>query len=130
MRNRYWPNFAAVVTFLACGCGGASSITQEQFNAIADATEILATVKDKPSAQAARQKLQPVAARLREMSKKQAEMVKAGNWKDPTSEEQKQLTAALAGYAIETPRLNKTNVEGAGDLIWLLTTAMGGLPEK
>jgi len=114
--------------FLLCGCAGGNPVIEEQTGAFGEAADILSGVKDKASAQAAQVKLLPVLVRLREAHKKQAELVKAGSWRDPTSDEMKRLTAAMGRYAIETKRLQQNKVDGAGDLIWMITTATAGLP--
>jgi uncharacterized protein YcfL len=119
---------ALLTAFLICGCSGSNPVIQEQTSAYREAADVLSGVKDKASAQAALARLQPVAARLREAQKKQVELAKAGSWRDPSADEQKQLVAAVGRYTIEAKRLQLSKVDGAGDLLWLITTATAGLP--
>ena len=114
-----------------CGCGSSNvSPVDEQADAVSDAADILATIKDKASAQLAKPKVEAVAARLRVAQKKRAEMVSAGNWKEPSEADKRRLAVAVARYNGEVNRLSKAKVEGSNDLIWKLATAMNGLPES
>jgi hypothetical protein len=131
-----WTCLGVIAMFvcLASGCGNGPSPVQEQAAALSEAGDVLATVKDKASAQAAQPKIHAIAARLREARRKQVEHAerdaKAGKWKEPTEDEKKQLVLAMTKYVLEMRRLSKGPIDGGAELIWELATAVEGLPES
>jgi hypothetical protein len=104
----YWAP-AFVLAFVATGCGGGGPV-KDNIAAYKEATEVLATIKDKASAEAAKPKL----AKIGERIKANNEKITKGEAK-PTEEDGKQLVEAQSKHGAELMRVAK--VDGGADAI-------------